>query len=479
MIKPNTVAVNYIQQQMSRGKARLLPYVFKAPSFAYPKRHLVFRIEKYVKDFLKGERDVRWVVIPGLRGVGKTTVMAQVFVGAIETKTSATAHFLYLSADDLLPRGLTLTDALDAYEYILGTPFEKLDQPTFIFIDEVQQSADWARVLKSLYDRARNIFIASTGSSAVSLQSNPDVARRAKFEKLFPLSFGEYEMIKNNVFPQAGLKDQIKTAVYGAHTADEAFQNLKNLESSVAQQWSCFERADIDDYLMNGTLPFTLKDIAPSAYDSLNILIDRIIDKDIKDLGQFDAQTLSAAKRLLFIMADSNELNINKTKDIIQLSYNTTLAVLDAFEKAELVTRIPAKGSSAAKTKNPAKYFFMSPAIRAALLGVSGIPETFLMRRGKFFEDIAVLHFYREFLSTGIGALSFDAAQGGADFIFQIADKKQIVCEVGVGRKGYDQAKKSMERFRADFGLVICDTDVMISREDNVVKVPLDFFLLM
>ena len=246
------------------------------------KRHLVFRIEKYVKDFLAGERDVRWVVIPGLRGVGKTTVTAQVFVSALETKTSASAHFLYLSADDLLPRGLTLTDALDAYEYILGIPFEKLDQPTFIFIDEVQQSADWARVLKSLHDRARNVFIASTGSSAVSLQSNPDVARRAKFEKLFPLSFGEYEMIKNNVFPHAGLKDQIKTALYEAHTADEAYQNLKNLELSVAQQWSRFERADVDDYLMNGTLPFTLKDIAPSAYDSLNILIDRIIDKDIR-----------------------------------------------------------------------------------------------------------------------------------------------------------------------------------------------------
>ena len=112
-------------------------------------------------------------------------------MSALKTKTSASAHFLYLSADDLLPRGLTLTDALDAYEYILGIPFEKLDQPTFIFIDEVQQSADWARVLKSLHDRARNVFIASTGSSAVSLQSNPDVARRAKFEKLFPLSFGE------------------------------------------------------------------------------------------------------------------------------------------------------------------------------------------------------------------------------------------------------------------------------------------------
>ena len=71
MMKMKEEAIQYIQQQMSRGKARLLPYVFKTSSFAYQKRHLVFRIEKYVKDFLAGERDVRWVVIPGLRGVGE------------------------------------------------------------------------------------------------------------------------------------------------------------------------------------------------------------------------------------------------------------------------------------------------------------------------------------------------------------------------------------------------------------------------
>ena len=81
--------------------------------------------------------------------------------------------------------------------------------------------------MKSLHDKARNIFIFCTGSSAVSLQSNPDVVRRAQFEKLYPLSFGEYQMIKNNKFPVQGLKHEIMTALYESESAEEAFNNLK------------------------------------------------------------------------------------------------------------------------------------------------------------------------------------------------------------------------------------------------------------
>ena len=194
----NNKAVEYVQNQINRSEDRLLPYVLKTPTFSYPERHVVIKIKQYVNDFLKGVRGSRWIIVPGLRGVGKTTAMAQTFISAKKSLLSKGAHFLYMSADDLITRGLVLTDALDAYEYILNKPFERLDFPVLLFIDEVQQDKNWAVVLKSLHDKASNIFIFCTGSSAVALQSNPDVARRAQFEKLYPLSFGEYQMLKNN-----------------------------------------------------------------------------------------------------------------------------------------------------------------------------------------------------------------------------------------------------------------------------------------
>lgn len=473
----NAQAIEFIQNQLNRGEERLRPYVFAGPSFTYPERHVVIRIKKYVNDFLAGKRDFRWVVVPGLRGVGKTTAMAQVFLSS--KQTTIKNSFLYMSVDDLVTRGLSLTDALDAYEKVLGTPFERVSYPVLLFVDEVQQDKQWAAVFKSLHDRARNVFLFCTGSSAVSLQSNPDVARRAQFEKLYPLSFGEYEMIKNNIFPQKGLKESIKEALYDSSSAEEAYQKLKQLELKVINQWSRFDRSGVDEYLLNGTLPFTLKAITPSAYDNINILLDRIIDKDIKELGQFDAPTLSAVKRLLFIMADSDMISVNKVKDVIQLSYNTVMSALDVLERTELIIRIPAQGSKVAQARKPAKYLFMSPALRSALLNVSGMESTYFTRKGKYLEDIAGLHFYREFVAPHIGVLAYDSSQGSADFILQVANKRQIAFEVGLGRKGFDQVKTTMSNFKINFGVVICDTDLLLSKEDNIVKLPLDYFLLM
>ena len=286
-------------------------------------------------------------------------------------------------------------------------------------------------------------------------------------------------MIKNNRFPSAGLKNKIKDALYEADTAEEAFSNLKKIEQSVATQWTKFDHSEINEYLVNGTIPFTLNALTTNAHENINILLDRIIDKDIKEMGQFDIQTLSAAKRLLFIMADSDVLSINNVSGIIQLSYNTTMAVLDAFEKAELIIRVPAQGSNTTQARKPSKILFMSPAMRASLLNITGIGETFMTRRGKFLEDIAALHFYREFVSPNTGEITYDSSKGGSDFILKIANKKQIAFEVGIGRKGYDQAKTTMKNFGLDFGVVVCTTDLMLSKEDNVVKLPLDFFLLM
>lgn len=473
----NTSALEYIQNQIHRSEDRLYPYVFATPTFAHPERHIVVRIKKYVHNFLKGERNIRWVVVPGLRGVGKTTAMAQVFLTTKQTNIKS--NFLYISVDDLVVRGLSLLDVLDTYETFLGTSFEKLDYPVLLFIDEIQQDPNWAIILKSLYDRARNVFLFCTGSSAVSLQSNPDTVRRAQFEKLYPLSFSEYEMLKNNIFPEKGLKKKIKTSLYEANNAEEAYKNLDTLKTNVINQWSKFDRSNIDEYLLSGTMPFTLKTMTPNTYETMHILLDRIIDKDIKELGKFDTSTLSAIKRLLFILADSDVMSINKLTETTKLSYNTISAVLDVLERAELIIKVSDRGSNTSKSRNPAKYLFMSPALRSGLLGVSGIENTYLSRKGKYLEDIAGLHFYREFVAPKIGTLTHDPNKNSADFILQIANRKQLAIEVGLGQKGYDQVRKTMDNFKMDFGIIVCTTELMFSKEDNILKLPLDYFLLM
>lgn len=470
--------LQYVNNQLSRAGDMLGHYV-KSGAWIYSKRPAFYRVEKYIKRFLDGERESRWIVIPGLRGVGKTTILAQLFF-AFKTQVKA-KHILYMSVDGLVTAGLNLSEALAAYEEVLGKSFESLSEPVLLFVDEVQQDPKWAGVLKNMYDKARNVFVVCTGSSAVQLQTNADVARRGIFEKLYPLNFGEYEMLKKAIFPKQGLKQDIKSALYDSSSAKEVHGRLMLLEKDVDSQWSKFKAEDINEFLSTGTLPFTLKAPDVNIYERIGRLVDRMISNDIPQLGKFDVRTLSVIKKLLFIMADSNDgFSINKASVTLGIERITLTAVLDALEKAEIIIRVAPHGSNAVSVRKPSKYLFMTPAIRMSLLSITGLDQTFLVRRGKLLEDVAALHFYREFVSSGAGGVTYDSAESGADFILQIVNKKQIAIEIGMGDKEFGQVKSTMDKVKCDYGLVICASDtVNLSERDNIVKIPHKFFLLM
>ena len=61
-----------------------------------------------------------------------------------------------------------------------------------------------------------------------------------------------------------------------------------------------------------------------------------------------------------------------------------------------------------------------------------------LRRQGPLLEDVAGLHYYREFIATGRGALSYSYHKRGerqCDFVLQIGSQKSIAIEFGLGRK--------------------------------------------
>ena len=468
----------YVRNQLVRAPDRLKPYV-KKDGWSYAKRPGFYRIDKYVKNFLEGGQESRWVIVPGLRGVGKTTILAQLF---FKCKTAfKDKHVLYISVDDIVTADLTLREVLDAYENILGKTFESISDPVILLIDEVQQDTKWAAVLKTMYDKARNVFVVCTGSSAVQLQTNADVARRGIFEKIYPLNFSEYQMLKRNIFPDSGLKQAIKEAIYNSSSAIEVHSRLKTLEKRVEAQWAKFEEKDIDEFLSTGTLPFTFRAQDSNIYERIGRLIDRMISNDIPGLGKFDVRTLGIIKKLLFIIADGSDgFSVNKSSSILGVERITLTLVLEALEKAEIIIRVPAHGSSTTAVRKPAKYLFMSPAIRMSLLSITGLDETFLQRRGKLLEDVSALHFYREFVANGVGGFTYDSAQSGADFILQITNKKQIAIEIGMGDKEFRQVKTTMDKIRCNYGLIFCAANsVCISEKDNIIKIPHKYFLLM
>jgi uncharacterized protein len=473
--------LNYVQNQIAQAPSRLKGHITDFNDKPYPQRHIYKTLENHLENFLEGQAEQRWIVVPGLRGIGKTTVLSQLFLHL--TSRFDILRFLYVSLDEVA--GLldsNLMETLEAYEIILGESFERLKEPLFIFVDEAQYDPKWGLALKSLFDKSKKVFICCTGSSALSLQTNPDIYRRVAMTKLYPLSFPEYQMLKHEVYPKKGLKARLKQALYFSENTNEAYDKLKPLEKEVRNYWARIDKLQIQQYLTSGTFPFALKFKSPNQlYEAISGLLDKIIQKDIESLKLFDVKTLHSIKRLLFLLADAVDvLSVNKLHNVVGIESPITIRnVLSVLEQAELLIRIPPYGSQTSKLNKPSKHLFMSPAIRMSLLSIAGKEATYHTRMGRLMEDAAALHFYREFVGSGIGSLSYDPAQGSADFVLQIANQKDIVIEIGIGKKGPKQVKNTMQKIKCNYGIVVSDGNLKKVDGENIIQIPLQYFLMM
>ena len=64
-----------------------------------------------------------------------------------------------------------------------------------------------------------------------------------------------------------------------------------------------------------------------------------------------------------------------------------------------------------------------------------------------------------------------------ADFIIGFG-KQKIIIEVGAGKKDYSQVRKTAQKVKSKYGLIICNNELDYSEENNAVKLPLKYFLL-
>ena len=472
----NQELVQYLQQQIRTTDERLKRFTHSPDGKKHPKRFMFVKLLKYIDDFLSKKSENRMVIIPGFRGVGKTTLMAQ----TCTEYQNKVGKILFLSVEDaknLFDAGIA--GLMSAYEDILGNNLESVKEPILIFLDEIQSDPKWAVTLKSLFEKTSNIFFCCTGSSALILQTTTNLARRAVFEKMPPMCFTEYEMIKNNIYPPK-LKDKIRQAVYFSSNAEDVYNNLLPLQASVNQYWSKVNKADIKTYLSYGTLPFSF--VMPNevaVYDSISLLLDKIIKQDLPMLGNFDSNTLGVVKRIIFAIAENDTTSLNVLEEKFKINRLTIASIFDALEKAELLIKIPAYGSNMTIAKKANKYLFMSPAIRMSFFYFTGQESTYLTRQGKLLEDSIGSHLYREFIIRGQGAIRYDSEQGGADFVLQILNNKQIIIEVGMGDKDKKQILNSMKKINSDYNLIFSSSELKIDKEFKTVSVPLEYYFLM
>jgi predicted AAA+ superfamily ATPase len=472
----NYALIDYLQQQIRTSEERLKRFTCNPLGEELPRRFAFAKLQKYIQDFLSKKLNNRMMILPGFRGVGKTTLMAQIctlFSDKVE-------NYLFISVEDsknLLNAGIS--DLILAYEEILGYNLESAKKPILIFLDEIQSDEKWAITLKSLFEKTTNVFFCCSGSSAITLQTTPNLARRAIFEKITPMCFMEFEMIKNEI-PPSKLKNKINKVIYFSKKPKEIYEELLELKPEINKYWSKVNKMDIKKYLSYGSLPFALTlPNETSVYDSISMLLDKIIKIDLPTINEFNNETLGAVKRILFAIAENDTTSLNKLEERFNINRLTIANIFDALEKSELLIKIPAYGANMTIAKKPHKYLFMSSAVRMSFFYFTGQNSTYLTRQGKLLEDSIGGHLYREFTIKGQGAIRYDSSEGGADFILQILNEKQIIIEAGMGKKDARQIVNSSKRINSDYNLVFCASELELKKEINTVFVPLDYYFLM
>lgn len=470
--------VSFLNEQVAQADFRAHAYVYDEENKKRPQRSVFVKIKSYLDHFLEGNVANRWITLTGLRGAGKTTVLSQLFA---DTKGKDVFR-LFLSLDQTSQiLGAPLHEIISTYEDLIGMSLESLDKPLLLFLDEVQYDTKWALVLKTIFDRSNKVFIFATGSAALLMNINTDVARRAIFEKLFPLSFTEYLKIKIDRYEVKGLGQEVRNALFSSTNVTEVYTKLKGLEKKINAYYLGITRHEFDRYLNYGSLPFMVASNNEAiVYDQINKTLDRVISGDIVSTGKFSADIISKIPGILYAVADMDAFNFKTISDNFGISRPKVMEIFDLLENTEVLHRIYPHGShlnQSSIVKKPSKFLFPSPAFRAMYYKMIGNIISPDNAKGKLIEDLVGMYLHRILNKNPGTSLTYDASQGGADFILGIGNQR-IIIEVGAGKKDYRQVIATAQKFKPNYSLIISEDGLEHSEEFEAVKIPLRIFLL-
>ena len=278
------------------------------------KRKEYYQLKKHIDIFLEKESDDRFFIMPGLCGVGKTTILYQLFDYLLNEKQIPKNRILYLNLENLkdIP-DFNIKEYIDVFLKDVNGAYPLVKNPVFIFVDESQYSKNWASIGKIIFDEDKNVFMIFTGSDALNLEYNNDSARRSLKKEIYPLNFAEYLYLKYDVNYPIMLSETFRDMIFTGEVEKSQKcenrmynQNLIDLNQDCMKEW--------EYYIQYGCFPFTLNRTKESTVQLTLDMKDRIIEKDLDIISSFTTPLRLATYKLINIVAMSkpSELSSNK-----------------------------------------------------------------------------------------------------------------------------------------------------------------------
>ena len=255
-------------------------------------------IIRYIDNFLEGENMNRFLVLPGLRDVGKTTILFQAYEYLLKEKNINQQNILYFSCDRLKRTGeANIFDVVNYYcETFHNSIFETLSEPIFILIDEAQYDNQWALNGKLIFDGSKNIFMMFSGSSALKLSNNPDAARRILNIPIYTLTYSQHLKLKYGNFKN-DISDSIIQMIFDGET-----QNSAEIERRMINIYSNFPNFDVSEwktFLQFGGFPSSFYQNTNDINKKIVDMVEKVVMTDMNNIEGINTDTQNLAFQIL------------------------------------------------------------------------------------------------------------------------------------------------------------------------------------
>ncbi len=441
----------------------------------YEPREVFEDIKSVSNSYFEKGSAIRMVGLAGLRGVGKTTLLWQT---AEFMYNNYTQNIYFFHLGQLKNYNIGIKELHEGIEkYLANGKLWEYEEKIILLFDEIHEDPDWARSLKVLYDLFPIVFAVATGSSALLLQSTADLVTRMLIQHVYPLSFREYiNFTHSNIENISNTTQDLQDIPYQTKNANDLFSKLQNIQDDLNNYIQKIDNPEerIYNYIVyENIVRFLLINDEYQINEHIKDLVRRVIYEDIPKINE--SSNPKHAEKILNRLAASDEINIQTLSQTIGISQKEINENLDILEKAELLNVLYPYGGIDSKINKARKYFFMSPSIRKAILTpLITINNDSLY--AKMLEDTVVLYLKRIFRDWS--HISFSSAKGqkNPDLIIETLDKP-ILLEIGINKNTTKQISKS--RIKYKYGIIINSKIDKIEQRDDIVIIPLKYFLLL
>ncbi|MEW6528662.1 MAG: ATP-binding protein [Candidatus Micrarchaeota archaeon] len=447
------------QQQVTIEKAEEADKLGKREYF----RYLATESDSFLED--KNPRK-RLVLIPGLRGIGKTTLLLQLYQH-LRSKVSNKQLFFF-TLDEMSGFDVNMREMIATMERELtNKPLAMVKEKLVFILDEIHYAVDWNICLKLLYDQGHDVLIIASGSSSLKIKESADLARRRIMKPMYPFQLREY--LELNKFPFVEPFD-LKGVL-------ESKKGIADLEKNLDKNWDSISfirtHGVLVDYLIHGGFPFRRQDSIRSMQD----LISKIIHKDIEEVME-DVDSFMVEKLVNYLaVSRTGETSIDKLSQKLGISKPTVLKYLDLLEKTELIFSVRPYSSSSKAVRASIKYYLASSSLKAAILDklVPDIHRSEVI--GELLETAVFSSIRNNLTVSGVGhRIYYDT--NGCDFVVCLENGISVPIEVKKGEESASQLARSIKNTNATVGIMISSLNELRSK-GKILYLPKELFLLM